>query len=77
MIRKRVLGISCDSDHFNEVTPDYNTAPKKNHFNENIKYSSSQLIQRNRKRQIIWFNPPNSVNVKTDINKLFILTMHT
>ena len=53
MISKRVLGISCDSDHFNEVAPDYNTALKKNHFNENIKYSSSQLIQRNRKRQII------------------------
>ena len=57
MISKRVSDISCDSDHFNKAAPDYNTALKKSGFNENIKYSPSQLKQRNRKRQITWFNP--------------------
>ena len=45
---------------------------KKSGFNENIKYARSQLKQRNRKRQIIWFNPPYSVNVKTNVGKLFM-----
>ena len=72
MISKRISDISCDSDHFNKAAPDYNTALKKSGFNENIKYSPSQLKQRNRKRQIIWFNPPYSVNVKTNLGKLFM-----
>ena len=71
MISKRVTDISCDSDHFNKASPVYNTALKKSGFNENIKYSPSQPKQRNAKRQIIWFNPPYSVNVKTNVCKLF------
>ena len=72
MISKHVSDISCDSDHFNKAAPDYNTALKKCGLNESIKYSPSQLKQRNRKRQIIWFNPPYSVNVKTNVGKLFM-----
>ena len=72
MISKRVSDISCDSYHFNKTAPDYNTAIKKSGFNENIKYSPSQPKQRNKKRQIIWFNPPYSVNVKTNVGKLFM-----
>ena len=72
MISKRVSDISCDSVHFNKAASDYNTALKKSGFNESIKYSPSQLKQRNRKRQIIWFNPPYSVNVKTNVGKLFM-----
>ena len=72
MISKQASDISCDSDHFNKAVPDYNTALKKSGFNENIKYSPNQPKQRNRKRQIIWFNPPYSVNVKTNVGKLFM-----
>ena len=72
MISKRISDISCDSDHFNKAAPDYNTALKKSGFNENIKYSPCQLKQRNRKREIIWFNLPYSANVKTNVGKLFM-----
>ena len=48
MISKWVSDISCDSDHFNKAAPDYNTALKKSGFNENIRYSPSQLKKRNR-----------------------------
>ena len=71
-ISKLVPDISCDIDHFNKAAPDYNTALKKSDFIENIKYSPSQPNQRNRKRQIIWFNPRYSVNVKTNVGKLFM-----
>ena len=56
----------------NKAAPDYNTALKKIGFNENIKYSPSQPKQRNRKRQIIWFNPPYNVNTKINVGKLFM-----
>ena len=36
MISKRASDASCDSDHFNKASPDYNTALKKRAFNENI-----------------------------------------
>ena len=72
MISKRISDISCDSDHFYKAAPGYNTALKKSGFNENIKYLPSQPKQRNRKMQIIWFNPPYSVNVKTNVGKLFM-----
>ena len=72
MISKRVSDISCDSDHFNKAAPDYNTALKKSGFNENIKYSPRKLKQRNRNRQIIWFNTFYSMNVKTNVGKLFM-----
>ena len=45
---------------------------KKIGVNENIKYPPSQLEKRNRKRQIIWFNPPYSVNVETNVGKLLM-----
>lgn len=35
MISKQVSEIHCNSDHFNKVGPDYNTALKKRGFNEN------------------------------------------
>ena len=72
MINKQVSQISCDSNHFNKAALDYNTALKKYSFNENIKYSPSQLKQRNGKRQIIWFNYRYNVNVKTNVGKLFM-----
>ena len=69
---KRVSDISCDSDHFHKATPDYNNDLKKSGFDENIKYSPNQLRKTNIKRQIIWFNPPYSVNVKTKVGKLLM-----
>ena len=72
MISKRVSDIYFDGNHFNKAGPDYNTALEKCGFNESIKYSPNQLKQRNRKRQIIWLNPPYSVNVKTSVCKLFM-----
>ena len=36
----------------------------------NIKHSSDNLKER--KRKIIWFNPPYSANVKTNFGKIFL-----
>ena len=72
MISKRVSDTSCDNDHFNKGAPDYNTTLKKSGFNKKINYPPGQRIQTNRIRQIIWLNPHYSVNVKTNVGKLFM-----
>ena len=32
--------------------------------------------RRKRRREIIWFNPPYSMNVKTNIDKVFLSLLH-
>ena len=59
MISKGVSDISSDSDHFNKSAPNYSTSLKKV---GSIKIKNTHQAKRNkeleRKRQIIWFNPP-------------------
>ena len=42
-------------------------------YHENIIYLKDPIAkkQRTRKRRVIWFNPPFSINVKTDIGRKF------
>ena len=52
-------------------------ALKKSGFNHDIKYSpvdKSNYSERNktRKRKVIWFNPPYSSNLETNIGKTFL-----
>ena len=49
---------------------------QKSGFNKKIAYSPSQSRRINRKRQIVWFNPPYSVNVKTSASKRFLTLVH-
>ena len=48
------------------------TVLKNSGFNENAKYIPSPLKHQTQKRQIIWFNPPYSANVKTNVGKIFM-----
>ena len=53
---------------------EYEEALKQSGYKDfNLKYNSEkQLPKRNRKRKIIWFNPPFSKNVSTNIGKQFL-----
>ena len=72
MISKRISENSCDKNHFDKAAPDYNIALKNSGYNEAIKYIPSQPKRQSRKRQIIWFNPPYSANVKTNVGRNFM-----
>ena len=63
MISNRIFENSCDKNHFDKAAPDCNIALKSGWFNKNVKYILS-------KRRIIWFNPPYSANVKTNVGKM-------
>ena len=74
-ISKRISEISSSEEIFNEAAPYYNNALKSSGYEENIKYtpiSDPEPRCRIRKRKILWFSPPYSMNVKTNIARNFL-----
>ena len=77
-INKQITDISCNQDIFDGGKSTYEQALSKSGFNEKSKYNNkdSKVQTRNkekrkRRRKIIWFNPPFSLSMKTNIGKLF------
>ena len=64
--------ISSDKEHFDKAAPIYNEALKISGFNETLKFLPTLPTRRHRIRNIIWFNPSFSSNVKTNVGKLFL-----
>jgi len=76
-INKRLSEISSDEEAFNEAAPPYQEALRKSGYSHTLKFTpphSPESTSRKRKRQrnIIWFNPPFSRNVKTNIGREFL-----
>ena len=72
MLSNRISENSCDKNHFDKTTPDYNIALKNSGFNENITYIPIPSKRQSRKRKIIWFNPLYSANAKINVGKIFM-----
>ena len=75
---KRISDTWSNEETFNNHIPIYQQTLKNSGFNNNLIYRQSehgnshiQEKQIHRKRKIIWFNPPFSTNVKTNIKKFF------
>ena len=72
MTNKRISSLSCDETEFNKAKITYETALKNNEYQATLKFEKpSQNTRRNRNRKVIWFNPPFSLNVKTNVGKEF------
>ena len=77
-IGTRVSSLSCDQDEFDKTSQLYNNALKSSGYKERIHYVANQnqnqgrAKSRIRSRKIIWFNPPYSKNVRTNIAKSFL-----
>ena len=73
MISNRISRISSNKDIFDRAAPYYNQALQASGYKEKITFEDKLTNQkRSRKRQIIWFNPPFSMNVKTNVAKRFL-----
>ncbi len=79
IINRRISDLCSNRDIYAKEIPSYETALKKSGFSEKLEYSpkvsdQSHQVQNNkkRKRKIIWFNPPFSANVKTNVGKIFL-----
>ena len=77
-IAKRILDTSSSKDIFDKSILIYQDALYESGFKEELKYAPSDKSfqeedgQRTRRRKIIWFNPPYSRSVKTNISKIFL-----
>ena len=71
-ISQRINNISSDKATFNNVAPSYNDVLSASGYKENLTYQQDLTPSKKvRQRKIIWFNPPYSVNVETNIEKTF------
>ena len=79
-IGKRISINSSNEEIFNNCAPHYNNILKNCGYNEEITFTNEPLAEtqnstngrKNRKRNIIWYNPPFSKNVKTNVAKKFL-----
>ena len=72
-IQTRLSNLSSNEQIFQESLPYYQEALKRSGYNHKFTYSKSTNHQsKNRKRKIIWFNPPYNVNVATNIGRIFL-----
>ena len=77
-INKRLSEISCDEASFNKAAPLYQKALDTSRYTHCLKFSTPPAPQpsnpdrKNRHRNIIWYNPPYSKNVATNLEKSFL-----
>ena len=74
MIEKRVSNISYDKKEFTKSKKYYEDALKKSGFTGRMSYqpNKEEVPKADKRRKIIWFNPPFSKNVRTNVGKMFI-----
>ena len=74
MVNKRISDLSCDEQEFDKAKTVYEAALKSSGHRENMKFENDGQRNQNtnRRRKIIWFNPPYNMQVKTNIGKLFL-----
>ena len=74
-IQTRLSNLSSNEELFHQATPHYQAALKRSGYNHTFVYKPTQTPNnrpKNRKRKIIWFNPPFNSNLSTNIGKFFL-----
>ena len=73
-INKRLNELSSNIDIFQDSAPFYNRSLKDSGYTQVLSFNAENPIgrPRNRSRNILWFNPPYSVNVKSNIAHTFL-----
>ena len=72
-VNDRLSAISSNRDVFDQAKPVYKKALQDSGYNLELEYKPREALQtRKRHRNVIWFTPPYSVNVKTSIGGKFL-----
>ena len=72
-IKQRLSNNSSNETIFNEATPLYEKALSEAGYDVKLKYHpNKETKQKNKKRSMIWFNPPYSNNVVTKVGHYFL-----
>ena len=73
MVNIRLSSLFVNEDEFNKAKPLYEKVLKSSGLKRNLKFESIQTKpSRNRKRKVVWFNPPYNEEVKTYTGKVFL-----
>ena len=76
MLSKRLSELSCNREEFAKVATPYNIAINTRDYLGGLTYddhaTDTRARRRNRKSNIVWFNPPFSESVKNNIGKEFL-----
>ena len=73
MIDNHLSDFSCNEDEFKKAKPLYENALKESGYKAEMKYETSENTNnKTRQHKILWFNPPLSQSVKTNIGKAFL-----
>lgn len=76
MLTKSISDLSCDESPFNNAKVIYGLALNHNEYKSEMKFDQQPSTKRNRNRKSIWFNPPFTWNVKTNIGKVFFSNLY-
>ena len=79
-VNRRLSKISANETVFNEAVPPYQNALTLSGYDFKLKYEETTQTRnkpKNRRRQIIWFNPPWSANCETKIGAKFLNIVDT
>ena len=79
-IGRRISDISSSKELFNKAKPHYESALKQSGHDKKLIYTERKKpvphtalnSRKNRQRNIIWFNPPYSMNVRKNIGREFL-----
>ena len=74
MTSQRLSNLSCNEAEFKKSYAAYEEVLKKSGFKEKLVYIPEQgpNKRRNRKRNILWYNPPFDLQVKTNVAQTFL-----
>ncbi|XP_067940660.1 uncharacterized protein [Watersipora subatra] len=78
-INQRLSTLSSSKDCFQRIAPTYQQALQQSGYDYKLSYlpKSDQTNKQKRKRNIIWYNPPYSMNVASNIGKQFLNILRT
>ena len=71
-INKQLSNISSNEQQFDATAQEYQDALHRAGYEHKLKFEKPVTHKRNRNRKIIWFNPPFSKNVSTNIGRKFL-----
>ena len=72
MIEERLSALSIDKEEFDKAKPGYERALAESGFTHNMEYTKKVPKQQQRKRNIIWYNPPFNSMIKTNVGRAFL-----
>ena len=74
MLAKRLYLLVCNCDEFFKGISDYVEAMRQSGHSGELEYENdpNRKLRKTRKRNIVWFSPPFSGNVKTNIGREFL-----